>query len=397
MEGFLGASGLDGIDVQTRDATGLPGRVYVDPAVFERERQSIFRDSWFAVAYASDLVGAGDMVPVSVAGWELLLVRDRDGTLRCFHNICRHRGMKLVDRPGNGSTMRCRYHCWTYGLDGALTATPHIGGPRINQAAGIDRETLGLKAVRCGVWRDLVFVDIGGGARPLDEHFASLERLLCDYDLDSLQRAEETAPEQELPFNWKIQVEGGIESYHLPWVHPQLELPPPGYRFEIDDRDAYIGLKTPMSDAEMKRRAAAGAGDGLPAFRFIEDRLARGEAPQFLILFVLPNVTAVVMPNYLVLGLLRPLAVDRSAVRRKFYYVGDAATAPAHAATRRDIAKIWYEILLQDIPFLADLQRMSKVRDDAGLSTRFSPYWEVGLHMFQRYVVRRTAPASVEP
>lgn len=388
---LVGQPEFDGVDLPTGSAAGLPGRLYFDPAAFDRERRTIFRKSWFAAAYASDLPRPGDICPVSIAGWELLVVRARDGAIRCFHNICRHRGMKLVERAGNAQRLSCRYHCWTYGLDGSLLATPHLGGPGVNQGEGIDPERLGLMEVRCGVWRDIVFVDIGGAATPLEEHFRRLEGLLAQYDLGCLRLAPETAPEQEAPFNWKIQIEGGIESYHLPWVHPQLELPPLGYRFEADEADAFIGFKTPMSDAEMKRRAAGnGASEGpvLPNFPVIDAKLSRGEAPQFLILFVLPNVTAVVMPNYLVLGLLRPVAVDRTIVRRKFYYVGAAAEAPELAATRSDIARIWHEILQQDIPFLAELQKMSRVRDEAGVSTRFSPYWEVGLHMFQKYVAR---------
>ncbi|MCW5731665.1 MAG: aromatic ring-hydroxylating dioxygenase subunit alpha [Alphaproteobacteria bacterium] len=387
----VGRADLGGIDLPTGSARGLPGRLYFDPAAFDQERRTIFRKSWFAATYASDLPAPGDIHPVSIAGWELLLVRARDGAIRCFHNICRHRGMKLVERPGNAQRISCRYHCWTYGLDGSLLATPHLGGPGINQGEGIHPEQLGLREVRCAVWRDIVFVDVDGVARPLDEHFRQLETLLAEYELDGLQLAAETTPEQEVPFNWKIQIEGGIESYHLPWVHPQLELPPMGYRFEADPADAFIGFKTPMSDAEMKRRAAGnGASEGpvLPNFPVIDAKISRGEAPQFLILFVLPNVTAVVMPNYLVLGLLRPLAVDRTVVRRKFYYVGAAAGAPGLAGTRSDIARIWHEILQQDIPFLAEVQKMCRVRDEAGMSTRFSPYWEVGLHMFQKYVAR---------
>lgn len=387
--------GKAGIDGPTGSASGLPGRLYFDQAAFDAERRTIFRRSWFAIAYASDLPRQGDILPVSIAGWELLLVRERDGRIRCYHNICRHRGMKLVDQPGNSQRISCRYHCWTYGLDGALLATPHLGGPGVGRADGIDPEELGLKDVRCDTWRDLIFVDIGGEARPLAEHFRKLEELLGEYDLGCLRLAPETTPEQEVPFNWKIQIEGGIESYHLPWVHPQLELPPLGYRFEADEADAFIGFKTPMSDAEMKRRAAGnGASEGpvLPNFPVIDDKLSRGEAPQFLILFVLPNVTAVVMPNYLVLGLLRPVAVDRTIVRRKFYYVGAAGDAAELAPTRSDIARIWYEILQQDIPFLAEIQKMCRVRDELGMPTRFSPYWEVGLHMFQKYVARNAGP-----
>lgn len=386
-------SAVQSLNAATGEAFGLPGWTYADAWSFERERNTIFRTSWFAVAYASDLPRPGDMLSVSIAGWELLLVRNKANEIRCFHNICRHRGMKLVDGLENGTTIRCKYHCWTYDMSGQLIGTPHIGGPNLHQAEGIERAELGLRQIRCDVWRDLIFVDIDGKAPSLIEHFRPLDEAFGEYELDTLHLAPETTPEREVSYNWKIHIEGGIESYHLPWVHPQLELPPAGYRFEEDGGGVYIGIKTPMSEAEMKRRAAVADTPDKPippSFRFIQDRLIHGEAPQFLITFILPNVTAVIMPNYLILGLLRPLAVDKTVVRRKFYYIGDAATNAEYAAIRADIANVWVDILEQDIPYLTEVQKLARLRDAIGFSTRFSPYWEVGLHKFQQYVARAT-------
>lgn len=84
--------------------------------LWELERQTIFRKEWFAAGFASDVPNIGDYLPVSVAGWELLFVRGKDAVVRAFHNICRHRGTKLVHTPGNGNFIRCGWHCWTYEL-----------------------------------------------------------------------------------------------------------------------------------------------------------------------------------------------------------------------------------------------------------------------------------------
>ncbi len=390
-ETLIAAAAPAGLMKDTAEASGLLGRAYVDTSIFELEHNTIFRRSWFAIGYASDVPKPGDMRGITIAGWELLLLRTRNDEIRCFHNVCRHRGMKLVDQLENGWTVRCKYHCWTYNLDGELTGTPHIGGPGVHNASGIERAALSLKPVRCEVWRDLVFVDIDGTARPLGEHLRPIEKAFTEYNLDEVRPSPEVTAERELPYNWKIQVEGGIESYHLPWVHPQLELPPPGYHIESDDKGVFIGFKTPMSREEMLRRSAMTTmadTSAPPSFRVIEDRIAKGETPQFSITFLLPNVTIVLMPNYLVLGITRPVAADKSFARRKFYYIGESAEAPHLAGIRSDICEVWRNVLEQDIPFLSELQRLCHVRDAVGIRTRFSPYWEIGLHKFQQYVVR---------
>ena len=103
-------------------------------------------------------------------GTALLLVRTADGNIRCFHNVCRHRGVRLLEKPARGMrAVRCPYHGWAYDLDGRLRATPHIGGVGHHQAPGFRKSDRGLIPVRTGVWLDMVFVDLHGGAPDLAE------------------------------------------------------------------------------------------------------------------------------------------------------------------------------------------------------------------------------------
>jgi choline monooxygenase len=121
-------------------AQGLPNAHYTDPATWTAERDKLLWGQWAGIAFAADVPAPGDAWPVDFAGAPLLVLRDRDGAVRVFQNVCRHRGMILVDAPGPiRGAIRCPYHSWCYGLDGRLVATPHVGGPGQNTHPDIDR------------------------------------------------------------------------------------------------------------------------------------------------------------------------------------------------------------------------------------------------------------------
>ncbi|MFC4271363.1 Rieske 2Fe-2S domain-containing protein [Sneathiella chungangensis] len=387
---ILGNDSLEGLEKPTALATGLPGQAYTDQAIFELEQKSIFTNSWFAAGYSSDIPKSGDKKSVTIAGWELLLVRGKDNNVRCFHNICSHRGSKLVEGCKSGNSISCPYHCWTYNLDGELIGTPHLGGPGVSDVEGMDRKSLGLRQVRCDTWQDLLFVDISGEAPSLADHFTRLNCLLADYELDEVTVADVAVPETELPFNWKLLVEGGIESYHLPWVHPQLELPPKETSVLVDEKDAYIGHKIPLSIEEMRRRAANSETEAspFPTFRKMKINLENNEPINFYIIFLMPNAVVLLFPNYFILNLIRPVSVTKTFQTRKIYYLGDAAVSPELSVKREEIAEVWKNVLAQDIPFLVSAQEMAAVRKRMNFPTRFSPFWEIGLHRFQKYVAR---------
>ena len=128
----------------------LPGRDYCSDEVFEVERERLFQGSWFCVGRAEELPGAGSFVAVDVAGESILIVRDADGTLRAFLNVCRHRGSQLCQGSGSVGAIRCPYHAWSYGLDGRLLATPNV-----RRGERLPREQLGLHEVRLDVWEGL--------------------------------------------------------------------------------------------------------------------------------------------------------------------------------------------------------------------------------------------------
>ncbi len=169
---------LDRVLAPIACANGLPNKHYTDPATIARENRAVLEHQWAALAVAADVPENGDAKPIEFLGQPLLLLRDDAGLVRVFFNICRHRGMILVDAPRKiQGAIRCPYHSWCYGKDGRLVATPHVGGPGQNQHEGIVRATLGLREVRSHIWRDVVFINLSGDAPDFEVvHEAALTR-----------------------------------------------------------------------------------------------------------------------------------------------------------------------------------------------------------------------------
>ena len=144
---------------------------YVDPAVLAAERERIFRRSWQYAGHTGELDGPGSLFPTQVGGLPVVVVLDKDGELRGYLNICRHRGTVLVDEPQKRGTIQCPYHAWTYGLDGSLR-----GAPRSKDEPGFDKDELGLAPVSVDTWGPFVFVNPDPDAGPLETRSATSRR-----------------------------------------------------------------------------------------------------------------------------------------------------------------------------------------------------------------------------
>ena len=223
----------------------LSARLYGSPEAWLRERAGVFDRTWLFLGHEAEAAAPGDWIATEMAGMRLLMVRGRDGALRVFHNVCRHRAGPLVqgERGQCEGELVCAYHGWRYALDGRLRAATGFGA-----ADGFDPRDLGLFEVRCAIWRGLVFVNPDGGAGPLEAHVAPLERLLESRGLDlpgpALRRT------HELACDWKVYVENYLEGYHIGAVHPVLaeELGGAEYRVSVE--------------GELVVQEAAGVNDG---------------------------------------------------------------------------------------------------------------------------------------
>ena len=211
--------------------TTLPARLYGDPDAWTRERSGVFGRSWLFLGHEGEAPEPGDWIATDIAGHRLLMLRGKDGVLRAFHNVCRHRAGPLVQGASGRceGELVCAYHGWRYALDGRLRAATGFGA-----VEGFDPRDFGLFAVRLETWRGLVFVNLDAEAAALADHVAPLEALLAERGMaiaaPALRRA------HDLACDWKVYAENYLEGYHIGAVHPVLagELGSAEYRVRVD-------------------------------------------------------------------------------------------------------------------------------------------------------------------
>ena len=193
---------------------GTVGGLYTSADVLARERALLFSDSWSIVASSNELAIPGSYVTAKVGDAPLVVVRDHHDTLHAFHNICRHRGITLVEGSGTlGRFMTCPYHQWSYDLAGDLTRVPQGE----EQFAALDNCTLGLHPAQVTEWQGMVFVNALAAAPALATSMADLDRRLDPFLSGPL--VEVAKVEYEAACNWKLLVENHIDVYHLWYLH----------------------------------------------------------------------------------------------------------------------------------------------------------------------------------
>lgn len=189
----------------------LPSRYYFDPSVFEAEKANIFYKSWHFACHRNEVAEAGQFVVVDIFEQSVIVVCGRDGTLRAFHNVCQHRGNRLVtERRGHVRAFVCAYHAWTYGLSGELR-----GAPRTERLCGFDKAHFGLRDVRLQVFGGFVYVNLDPSATAMDELFPGAEEFLLDLCPDMADMHLDSEEDMTVPVNWKVIVDNAIESYHV--------------------------------------------------------------------------------------------------------------------------------------------------------------------------------------
>ena len=374
-------SELEAVRRPIEAANGLPNASYTDPATFEAEKQAVLFSGWSGLGVAADVPEIGDALPLSFLGVPLLMLRDKQGKVRVFQNICRHRGMILVDAPRKiEGAIRCPYHSWCYGTDGRLVSTPHVGGPGHNTAEGIDRDTLGLIEVRSHIWMDVVWINLSGDAPAFEDVHADLMARWAEFDKPLYHGGADSRFTLEVNCNWKLAVENYCESYHLPWVHPALN----SYsrledHYHIEAKGRYSGQGT-----EVYRQLKGEDGGVFPDFDELSDKW--DTAAEYIAVY--PNVLLGVHRDHAFAIVLDPQAQDRTVENIHLYYpVPDTDPALRAANTQQ-----WKVVFEEDIFVVEGMQRGRAAPNfDGG---RFSPAMDGPTHLFHDWVAWRMQAAA---
>ena len=193
-------------------------KVYVSAETYEAERRNVFARTWQYVGDARSLGKTGDRVAATFAGFRVVVVRQSDGSLKGFHNMCRHRAAAVVHEDGYGrsAVLTCPYHRWAYGLDGALRTTPEFG-----EVEGFCKSDFGLMPVHVGEWRGHLFVNLSETPEPLEQALGDMPGLIAKRPLERCTLADSWF--LDFDANWKVYTENYVEGYHVPSVHPQFD------------------------------------------------------------------------------------------------------------------------------------------------------------------------------
>jgi Rieske 2Fe-2S family protein len=322
----------------------LGGHFYTSSEVFADEQERIFENMWFCSVRSSDLGEPGRFKKVQVGRESVLLVRARDGRLRAFLNVCRHRGAQLCSEPEGEvkRALRCPYHSWTYALDGKLVAAPNIGTLTDAAGAPIDRYRYGLVPVALTEWLGYAWVCLSDTPPPFEDVMAEAARTLGDADavnrygiggLDVGHRAV-----YDVAANWKLIVENFMECYHCSSIHPELVGVLPEFTRGVAAQ-ANIGLGAEFGAEVAGFTVDGGAGfDRLPGITDEQDR-------RYFAITVKPTVFINLVPDHVIFHRMYPLAVDRTVVECDWLYTGDVVGSD-HDVTRS--VELFNRVNLQD-------------------------------------------------
>jgi len=346
-------------------ATALPSRFYVDPAIPALDRTAIFDRAWHLVAHVSQLRDAGDHVVADLAGLPVIAVRGSDGELRAFHNVCRHRAGPIARCDGLGAkALRCRYHGWTYGLDGVLTSAPDM-----RDAEDFDVSAIRLPQLRTRVWQGLLFACGDDDAMPFDALVAGIDaRLGAERDLASYGHHQRVG--YDVACHWKVYVDNYLEGYHVPHVHPALN--------RMLDYRSYV---TETAQWHSLQWSPLESGDGL---------YGSGDA---LYYWLWPNTMLNILPGRLQTNRVIPTAPDRCRVEFDFYYPPDDSGA-ARARREADLG-FSDEVQHEDLVICEEVQR--GLASGSYAPGRLNPRRENAVHHFQELLRHAYRQASRAP
>ena len=228
----------------------LPSKDYRDPALFERERREIFAKNWMLFSWSGRLREPGDYVTGAVVGYPVFAMRDDEGRVRAFHNVCRHRGAQLLSEPSGhcGKLVVCPYHSWSYKRDGRLSKATDFGGD-----ANFDPDAWSLYAADAEEWRGLVFIRLKRGGPGLIEWLGLIHDMAADYPLE--QQHYFMAKNRDVAVDWKTYGENYLECYHCRTMHPGLcaSMDIERYRIDIYEREKFFHLHAPRRDGGLTR------------------------------------------------------------------------------------------------------------------------------------------------
>jgi len=364
-------------------AHGLPNECYTSPDYLMLEREKVFADKWCVIGVASSIPNIGDAKPYTMLGIPVIILRDKKMKIRVFHNVCSHRGFKLISEPCSlKNFLRCPYHSWSYNFEGKLVATPHIGGLSIHESDKFDKSKSNLKEVRSKVWMDIIFININSNELEFDEYIKPLQdrwsKFISKEDQKLLKHSKDHGYfSLDVKSNWKFPIENYCESYHLPWIHPKLnKVSNISEHYHIQGLpNRFAGQGTNKYDQPVKR--------GKTFHNFPNWPKDLSKKAEYIALF--PNVMIGLHIDHFYIFWLEPKLINETKEHLMMYYVGDeSANSIEFAKMRKKNVEFWKKVMSEDVKAIEGMQdgRSSPAYNGGN----FSPIMDNPTHEFHKWI-----------
>ena len=367
-------------------SVGLPGSFFISSEIFEMEKRHFFCNSWICIGLETDVPENGDVCPVTIFDQPLLITRDKDSGVRVFHNVCSHRGTRLIDKPRRCATITCPYHAWSYSLDGKLLNTPHVGGENINHCKEINKEKLGLVEVRCAVWAGLIFINLSENNPDFEGFISPLSERWKRIDVSLLEHVKDVGQRPEFNANWKLVVENFVESYHLPCVHKSMNtFNPMGAHYQILGGEAYIG-----QGVKAHNPTDGYAGQFKPFPALLKEEYGTGES-----MYLPANLIIICMADFFFANIVMPVSPNLTTERIEMFLIGASANEPQLQYERQQLMDILCRVNDEDIGICEEAQ---KGRASAAFTGgAFALLQETTTLQFQKLLAQKLLAATAPP
>ena len=364
-------------------AHGLPNECYLNNDYLEFEKEKIFKNNWTMIGVASSVPNTGDAKPFNLLGIPILIVRNKENEVKVFHNVCSHRGFKLVDQECKlKNVIRCPYHSWSYDFNGKLTVTPHLGGLGKHEVEGFDKNKSNLKEIKSNIWMDLIFININSNAKPFEDFIKPLEdrwsKFISKKDQKLIRHSTDNGYfNMTVNSNWKFAIENYCESYHLPWIHPELnKVSNISDHYHIEDENLNFSGQGSNKYSQQF--------DGNIKFKcFPNWPTELSEKSEYVSLY--PNVMLGIHIDHFYAFWLEPISNNQTKEHFELYYVGDeSASSDDFKDIREKNFAFWQEVMNEDVTAIEGMQNGRN--SPAYNGGNFSPVMDTPTLMFHKWV-----------
>ncbi len=340
----------------------LPGYVFTSSDLFNLEREAIIKNEWICIGAPHLGLENNSAKPFEFMGQPIILTKSKDGELRVFHNVCRHRGAELLQSPHKGGVMVCPYHSWAFQLDGGCRGTPHAGGFGIHEDQYLKDKDLSLYPIRFEEWAGLLFITMDNERASFAETIKPLTARWGHPDLSQLKIDPALTSHAELKGNWKLAAENFVESYHVPAIHKALQrINPMENHGQILGGELYVG----QSGTDLQADYMKGSWTAEP---MVDMTLEDGD---YDAIFLYPNAIITIMNDNAFTLTVEPVGPDHTKETINWHFAGPKGLHEDGAKNRREFQEFLIQVNGEDIGIVESMQRSrSSMGFDGGQFTR---------------------------